>query len=208
MSSTSPKTSAVWADLTVARVLLVQLWSSLIHACPLPGKICLQQEVGNTKGDFYWFTYLNVCQSATRGFQRLRAAWGITRWPVPQGIFTAGERMDWQVPEQKAWSYEPTGYTIFLQIQFQYWVQLRYANIQGNSVARGPKHYTLRDSSCQRRHFGKSIPEFGEMHSSVLGCERRPVSASIMSRSCFASFPVCVYKFSSHYLNNIIFYRQ
>jgi hypothetical protein len=26
-----------------------------------------------------------------------------------------------------------------------------------------------------------------------------------MSRSCFASFPVRVYKFSSHYLNNIIF---
>ena len=26
-----------------------------------------------------------------------------------------------------------------------------------------------------------------------------------MSRSCFASFPVCVYKFSSHCLNNIIF---
>ena len=26
-----------------------------------------------------------------------------------------------------------------------------------------------------------------------------------MSRSCFASFPVCVYKFSSHYLNSIIF---
>jgi len=39
----------------------------------------------------------------------------------------------------------------------------------------------------------------------VLGCERRPVSASIMSRSYFASFPVCVYKFSSHYLNYIIF---
>ena len=55
--------------------------------------------------------------------------------------------------------------------------------------------------------FGKSIPEFGETHSSLLGCERRPVSVSIMSRSCFASFPVCVYKFSSH-LNNIIFYRQ
>jgi len=70
------------------------------------------------------------------------------------------------------------------------------------------RHYTPRDSSCQRRHFGKSIPEFGETHSSVLGCERRPVSASIMSRSCFASFPVCVYKFSSHYLNNVIFYRQ
>ena len=70
------------------------------------------------------------------------------------------------------------------------------------------RRYTLRDSSRQRRHFGKSIPEFGETHSSVLGCEMRPVSASIMSRSCFASFPVCVYKLSSHYLNNIIFYRQ
>ena len=67
------------------------------------------------------------------------------------------------------------------------------------------RRYTPRDSSRQRRNFGKSIPEFGEMHSSVLGCERRPVSASIMSRSCFASFPVCVYKFSSHYINNIIF---
>ena len=65
--------------------------------------------------------------------------------------------------------------------------------------------YTPRDSSRQLRHFGKSVPEFVETHSSVLGCERRPVSASIMSRSCFVSFPVCVYKFSSHYLNNIIF---
>ena len=62
-----------------------------------------------------------------------------------------------------------------------------------------------KDSSRQRRHFGKSIPEFGETHSSVLGCERRPVSALIMSRSCFASFLVCVYKFSNHYLSNIIF---
>ena len=65
--------------------------------------------------------------------------------------------------------------------------------------------YTSRDSSRQRRHFGKIIAEFGENYSSVLGCERRPVSASIMSRSCFSSFPVCVYKFLSHYLNNIIF---
>jgi hypothetical protein len=55
---------------------------------------------------------------------------------------------------------------------------------------------------------GIGIPEFGETHSSVLGFERRPFSALIMSRSCFTSFPVCVYKFSSHYLNNIIFYRQ
>ena len=34
--------------------------------------------------------------------------------------------------------------------------------------------------------FGKSIPEFGETHSSVFGSERRPVSALILSRSCFA----------------------
>jgi len=67
------------------------------------------------------------------------------------------------------------------------------------------RRYTLRDSSHQGRHFGKSSPEFGETHSNVLGCERRPVSASIMNRSCFASFPVCAYIFSSHYLNNIIF---
>ena len=84
--------------------------------------------------------------------------------------------------------------------------------IEGQSVQKYTPHnrtaqrrYTPSDSSHQRRHFGKSIPEFGEIYSSVLGCERRPVSASVMSRSCFASFPVCVYKFSSHYLNNIIF---
>jgi hypothetical protein len=70
---------------------------------------------------------------------------------------------------------------------------IRQRDIQGDSLARGPKD------------FEKSIPEFGETHSSVLGCERRPVSASIMSRSCFASFPVRVYKLSSHYLDNIIF---
>jgi len=40
----------------------------------------------------------------------------------------------------------------------------------------------------------------------VLGCERRPVSASIISTSCSASFPVCVYKYSSHYINNISFF--
>ena len=56
--------------------------------------------------------------------------------------------------------------------------------------------------------FGKSIPEFGETHSSVLGCERRPVAASIMSRSCFASFFHFHFSFSSHYLNNVMFYRQ
>ena len=87
--------------------------------------------------------------------------------------------------------------------------------IEGQSVQKYTPHnrttqrrYTPRDSSRQRRHFGKNIPEFGETHSSVLECERRPVSASVMSRSCFASFSVHVYKFSSHYLNNIIFYRQ
>ena len=74
---------------------------------------------------------------------------------------------------------------------------LGYPLIQGVPVAKGPKLLSI-----------KIIPEFGETHSSVLGCERRPVSALIMSRSCFASFPVWVYKFSIHYLNNIIFYRQ
>ena len=84
--------------------------------------------------------------------------------------------------------------------------------IEGRSVQKYTPHsrttqrrYTPRDSSRRRRHFGKNIPEFGERLSIVLGCERRPVSASIVSRSCFASFPVCVYKFSSHYLNNMIF---
>jgi len=84
--------------------------------------------------------------------------------------------------------------------------------IEGQSVQKYTPHnrttqrrYTPRNSTRQRRQFGKSIPEFEETHPSVLGCERRPVSASIMSRSCFASFPVCVYKFSSRYLNNIIF---
>ena len=87
--------------------------------------------------------------------------------------------------------------------------------IEGQSVQKYTPHnritqrrYTPRDSSRQHRHFGKIVPEFGETHSSVLGCERRPVSASIMSRSFFASLPVCVYKFSCHYLNNILFCRQ
>ena len=87
--------------------------------------------------------------------------------------------------------------------------------IEGQSVQKYTPHnrttqrrYTPRYSSRQSLHFGKSILEFRETHSSVPGCESRPVSASIMSRSCFASFPVCVYKFSSNYLNNILFYRQ
>ena len=84
--------------------------------------------------------------------------------------------------------------------------------IEGQSVQKYTPHnrktqrrYTPRDSSRQRRYFGKSIPEFEESHSRVLGYERRTVSVSIMSRSCFASFRVCVYKFSSHYLSNILF---
>ena len=84
--------------------------------------------------------------------------------------------------------------------------------IEGQSVQKYTPHnrtterrHTPRDSSRQLRHFGKSIPEFVEKHSSVLGCERKPVSASIMSRSCFSSFRVCVYQFSSHYLSIIIF---
>ena len=87
--------------------------------------------------------------------------------------------------------------------------------IEGQSVQKYTPHnrttqrrYTPRDSTRQLWQFGKSIPEFGETHSNVLGCERRPVSASIMRGSCFASFPICVCKLSSHYLNNIIFHRQ
>ena len=57
--------------------------------------------------------------------------------------------------------------------------------VQGDSVARGPKLLSIKFY--------------------VIDIERRPFSASIMSRSCFVSFPVCVYKLSSHYLNNIIF---
>ena len=70
------------------------------------------------------------------------------------------------------------------------------------------RRYKPRDWSRQRRHFGNSIPEFGEMLSNVLGCERRPFSAPIMSRSCFTLFPVFVYKFSSHYLIHKRFNRQ
>jgi len=86
---------------------------------------------------------------------------------------------------------------------------LSLGSVQCQSVQK----YTPHNRTTERRYTPRdfqysSIPEFGETHSSVLGCERRPVSASIVSRSCFSSFPVCVYKFSSHYLNNIIFYRQ
>jgi len=49
--------------------------------------------------------------------------------------------------------------------------------IEGQSVQKYTPHnltnqrsYTPRDSSHQLWHFGKSIPEFGETHSSVLGC--------------------------------------
>jgi len=56
--------------------------------------------------------------------------------------------------------------------------------IEGQSVQKYTPHnrtnqrrYTPRDSCRHRRHFGKSIPEFGDTHSSVPGCERRPVSA-------------------------------
>jgi hypothetical protein len=90
--------------------------------------------------------------------------------------------------------------------------RLSFGHIEEQSVQKYIPHnrttqrrYTPRDSSRQSRNFGKSIPEFGETHSNVLGCEMRRVSAFITSRSCFASFPVCVYKFSSHYLINKIF---
>ena len=57
--------------------------------------------------------------------------------------------------------------------------------IQSDSLARGPKLFSIKNY--------------------VIVIERRPFSASILNRSCFATFSVCVYKFSSHYLNNIMF---
>ena len=44
-----------------------------------------------------------------------------------------------------------------------------------------------------------------EKHIQVCLDVKGDVSTSIMSRSCFASFLVCVYKFSCYYLNTIIF---
>ena len=75
------------------------------------------------------------------------------------------------------------------------------------NVLRGKKerNYRVILSLEAPNKFGKSIPEFGETHSSVLGCEMRPGSASIMSRSCFASFFHFHFSFSSLYLNNIHF---
>ena len=64
-------------------------------------------------------------------------------------------------------------------------VVMRVLFVQGDSPTRGPKLLSIKNY--------------------VIDIERRPFSASIMSRSCFPSFPVCVYKFSSHYINNIIF---
>jgi hypothetical protein len=57
----------------------------------------------------------------------------------------------------------------------------------------------IRDDSLAK------CPKLMSIKNYDIDIERRPFSASVMSRSCFASFPVCVYKFSSHYLNNIIF---
>ena len=80
--------------------------------------------------------------------------------------------------------------------------------IEGQSVQKYIPHNRTTQKTLYAKRFKPSTLTLWEKYSSVLGCERRPVSASIMSRSSFASFPVCVYKFSSHYLNNIIFYRQ
>ena len=68
------------------------------------------------------------------------------------------------------------------------------------STACGIKHskdglYRVILSLEAANKFGKSIAEFAETHSSVLGRERRPVSASIMSRSCFASFFIFIFHF-------------
>jgi len=138
----------------------------------------------------YWQTgSFKACQTA------FRTEFGERRAPSNSSIQKFVKNLETRGSRSKAWGF------------------LSLGPIEGQSVQKYTPHNrttqrrsTPRDSSRQRQHFGKSIPEFGEKHSSVLGYERRPVSASIMSRSCFASFPVCVYKFSSHYLTNIIFF--
>ena len=137
----------------------------------------------------YWQTgSLKTCQTA------FRKEFGERRAPSKCSIQKLVKKLQTRGSRSKAWRL------------------LSLGPIEGQSVQKYTPHnritqrrYTPRDSSRQHRKFGKSIPEFAETHSSVLGCERRPVSASIMSRSCFASLQVCVYKFSSHYLNNIMF---
>jgi hypothetical protein len=66
-------------------------------------------------------------------------------------------------------------------------------DIQGDSLARGPKQIWEKYSRIWRNAF-KCAWMWKETSFSV-----------DYEQVIFASFPVCVYKFSSHYLNNIIF---
>ena len=63
-----------------------------------------------------------------------------------------------------------------------------YKNIQGDSLARGPK--LLSNAEHRQMQVTGRVQYIAE------------------GPCCFPLLPVCVYKFSSHYLNNIIFYRQ
>jgi len=65
---------------------------------------------------------------------------------------------------------------------------VQIAVIQGDSLARGRKIL----SNAEHRQM--------QVTGRVQYIARGPC--------CFPSFSVCVYKFSSHYLNNIVFYRQ
>ena len=107
-------------------------------------------------------------------------------------FFTACEKLKvfffkTELSQKNLW---PPRYPDLTPADFFLWGLLKLQSVQKYTPHNGTtqRRYTPKDSSRQRRHFGKSIPEFGETHSRVLGCERRPVSASIMSRSCFASF--------------------
>ena len=80
--------------------------------------------------------------------------------------------------------------------------------IEGQSVQKYTPHNrttqrrsTPRDSSRQRRHWEK----YSRIWRNVFKCAWMWKEASFSidyEQSCFASFPVCVYKFSSRYLNN------
>jgi hypothetical protein len=66
--------------------------------------------------------------------------------------------------------------------------RLPLGHIEEQSVQKYTQHNQTTDRrytpSRQRRHFGNSIPEFGETHSNVLGCEKRPFSAGpVLHRS-------------------------
>lgn len=70
------------------------------------------------------------------------------------------------------------------------------------------RYYMPQDSSHWLNNLGKVFQNLEKNKSSVIEYERRPFLTLVMSRSCFKLLPVYVCKFSSHYLNSIIFCKQ